>query len=218
MSPLQKSRFWRALAGLLIVAAFAAADLGGFRAGGLSALDRELYDSRQRLATPVADGRIVIVDIDERSLTEQGRWPWDRAKMAALTDALVERGGAAVVGFDVVFAERQAGTDDDARLARALAARPVVLGYYFSSDRDGRTSGALPAPLYDGEAARELAPRLTHANGFGANLGEFQRAARGAGFFNPFLGGGLDPDGVIRALPLLVGYRGAVYDLSLIHI
>ena len=212
MSPLQKSRFWRALAGLLIVAAFAAADLGGFRAGGLSALDRELYDSRQRLATPVADGRIVIVDIDERSLTEQGRWPWDRAKMAALTDALVERGGAAVVGFDVVFAERQAGTDDDARLARALAARPVVLGYYFSSDRDGRTSGALPAPLYDGEAARELAPRLTHANGFGANLGEFQRAARGAGFFNPFLGSGLDPDGVIRALPLLVGYRGAVYD------
>ncbi len=212
MSPLQKSRFWRALAGLLIVAAFAAADLGGFRAGGLSALDRELYDSRQRLATPVADGRIVIVDIDERSLTEQGRWPWDRAKMAALTDALVERGGAAVVGFDVVFAERQAGTDDDARLARALAGRPVVLGYYFSSDRDGRTSGALPAPLYDGEAARELAPRLTHANGFGANLGEFQRAARGAGFFNPFLGGGLDPDGVIRALPLLVGYRGAVYD------
>ena len=53
-----------------------------------------------------------------------------------------------------------------------------------------RTSGVLPAPLYDGAAARELAPRLTHANGFGANLGEFQRAARGAGFFNPFLGGG----------------------------
>ena len=212
MSPLQKSRFWRALAGLAVVFALSAADLGAFRASGLSALDRELYDGRQRLATPVLDDRIVIVDVDERSLAEQGRWPWDRGKIADLTEALVDRGGAAVVGFDVVFAERQAGTEDDARLAQALADRPVVLGYYFTSDREGRTSGALPAPLYDGDAARELAPRVTHANGFGANLGELQRAARSSGFFNPFLGGGLDPDGVIRALPLLAGYRGAVYD------
>ncbi|MEZ5605198.1 MAG: adenylate/guanylate cyclase domain-containing protein [Burkholderiaceae bacterium] len=212
MSPLQRSRFWRAMAGLVVVFAFSAADLGAFRASGLSALDRELYDGRQRLAAPVLDDRIVIVDIDERSLAEQGRWPWDRGKIAALTEALVDRGGAAVVGFDVVFAERQAGTEDDARLAQALADRPVVLGYYFSSDREGRTSGALPAPLYDGDAARELAPRITHANGFGANLGELQRAARDSGFFNPFLGGGLDPDGVIRALPLLAGYQGAVYD------
>jgi adenylate cyclase len=200
------------MAGLVVVFAFSAADLGAFRASGLSALDRELYDGRQRLAAPVLDDRIVIVDIDERSLAEQGRWPWDRGKIAALTEALVDRGGAAVVGFDVVFAERQAGTEDDARLAQALADRPVVLGYYFSSDREGRTSGALPAPLYDGDAARELAPRITHANGFGANLGELQRAARDSGFFNPFLGGGLDPDGVIRALPLLAGYHGAVYD------
>ncbi|HMN65701.1 MAG TPA: CHASE2 domain-containing protein, partial [Burkholderiaceae bacterium] len=135
MSPLQRSRFWRAMAGLVVVFAFSAADLGAFRASGLSALDRELYDGRQRLAAPVLDDRIVIVDIDERSLAEQGRWPWDRGKIAALTEALVDRGGAAVVGFDVVFAERQAGTEDDARLAQALADRPVVLGYYFSSDR-----------------------------------------------------------------------------------
>src|SRR5690606_27116416 len=212
MSPLHRSRFWRAIVGLAIVVAFIAADLGVLRVGGLSALDRELYDGRQRLAAPVVDDRIVIVDIDERSLAEQGRWPWDRARIAALAERLVDRGGAAVVGFDVVFAERQAGTDDDATLARALADRPVVLGYYFSSDREGRTSGELPAALYDSEAARELAPRLTHANGFGANLGELQHAARASGFFNPFLGGGLDPDGVIRALPLLAGYQGSVYD------
>ncbi|RPH63538.1 MAG: adenylate/guanylate cyclase domain-containing protein [Burkholderiales bacterium] len=212
MVPLQRSRFWRAVAGLAIVAGFAAADLGAFRIGGLAALDREIYDGRQRLRTPVLDERIVIVDVDERSLGAEGRWPWDRAKVAALTDALVTRGAAAVVGFDIVFAERQAGTDDDLRLANALADRPVVLGYYFSSDRQGRSSGALPVPLFDGEAARELAPRLTHANGFGANLEPLQRAARASGFFNPFMGGGLDPDGVIRALPLLAGYQGAVYE------
>src|SRR5690606_2366185 len=91
MAPLQRSRFWRAIAGLAIVVVFVAADLGMLRVGGLSALDRELYDGRQRLAAPVLDERIVVVDIDERSLAEQGRWPWDRAKIAALADALVER-------------------------------------------------------------------------------------------------------------------------------
>ncbi|MCZ2415110.1 MAG: CHASE2 domain-containing protein, partial [Burkholderiales bacterium] len=150
MSALQRSRLWRALAGLAIVAAFVAADLGALRIDGLSALDRELYDGRQRLATPAHDDRIVIVDIDERSLAEHGRWPWDRATIAALVEALVDRGGAAVVGLDILFAERQEGSDGDARLARTLAERPVVLGYYFSSDRDGRTSGALPRPLYEG--------------------------------------------------------------------
>lgn len=200
------------MAGVAIVAAFVAADLGALRIDGLSTLDRHLYDGRQRIAAPAPDDRIVIIDIDERSLAERGRWPWDRATIAALVQALVDRGGAAVVGLDILFAERQAGTDDDARLARTLAERPVVLGYYFTSDREERTSGALPAPLYDGEAARELAPRITHASGYGANLAELQRAARASGFFNPFLGGGLDPDGVIRALPLLIGYGGAVYD------
>ncbi len=212
MSALQRSRLWRALAGLAIVAAFVAADLGALRIDGLSALDRELYDGRQRLTTPAHDDRIVIVDIDERSLAEHGRWPWDRATIAALVEALVDRGGAAVVGLDILFAERQEGGDGDARLARTLAERPVVLGYYFSSDRDGRTSGALPRPLYEGDAARELAPRVTRASGFGANLADFQRTARASGFFNPFLGGGLDSDGVIRALPLLIGYGDAVYD------
>ncbi|MBN9425275.1 MAG: adenylate/guanylate cyclase domain-containing protein, partial [Burkholderiales bacterium] len=53
---------------------------------------------------------------------------------------------------------------------------------------------------------------VTHANGYGANLPELQRAVRTSGFFNPFLGGGIDSDGVIRALPLLAGLGGNVYE------
>ncbi|MGD9941706.1 MAG: CHASE2 domain-containing protein [Burkholderiaceae bacterium] len=212
MSTLQRSRLWRALAGLLIVLAFAAAELVGSSSGLFGAVDRQMYDGRQRLLVPQLDERIVIVDIDERSLGEQGRWPWPRAKVAELTTRLAERGKAAVIGYDVVFAEPQAGSDDDQRLAAALEGRPVVLGYYLSSDRDGRTSGALPEPVFSGDTARELAPLVTHASGFGANLPELQQAARGSGFFNPFLGGGLDPDGVIRALPLLATFGDGVYE------
>lgn len=213
MTPLQRSRLLRAVAGVAIVLLFVLADLGTLRIGGLGALDRELYDGRQRSVAPVFDDRIVIVDIDERSLGEQGRWPWDRSKIARLLDALVENGRPAVVGLDLVFAEQQAGADADEQLARAIAGRPVVLGYYLTSNRGGRSSGALPAPLFAGEAVHdELRARLTHADGYGANLAPLQHAARASGFFNPFLGGDIDPDGVIRALPLLASYGDDVYE------
>ncbi len=37
--------------------------------------------------------RIVILDIDEKSLGELGRWPWSRRLMAELVDKLFERHG-----------------------------------------------------------------------------------------------------------------------------
>ncbi|MBN1980771.1 MAG: CHASE2 domain-containing protein, partial [Chitinivibrionales bacterium] len=46
----------------------------------------------------------VIAAIDEKSLSELGRWPWTRSTIAKLVDRL-HRYGARAVGFDVVFAE-----------------------------------------------------------------------------------------------------------------
>ena len=50
-------------------------------------------------------GRVVIVGIDEKSVQAEGLWPWSRAKMARLVDRLAE-GGAAAVGFDVIWSEQ----------------------------------------------------------------------------------------------------------------
>ncbi|XAH23286.1 adenylate/guanylate cyclase domain-containing protein [Xylophilus sp. GW821-FHT01B05] len=184
------------------------------------------------------DERIAIVDIDEKSLAELGHWPWGRDKMAQLVDELFDRQQVAVLGFDVLFAEaddssglhslqqlaqgplrQQPGfaeqlrqlapqLDYDQRFAHALAQRPVALGYYFTSDRDGRTKGALPAPVL---RAQDLAPPGIHAlswNGYGANLPNLSAAAAHAGFFNAIT----DADGVVRALPLLAQYQGHYYE------
>lgn len=62
-------------------------------------------------------GRVVVVAVDERSVQAEGRWPWSRARMAALVDRLAE-GGVAAVGFDVIWSEHdEAGR----RLARVAA-------------------------------------------------------------------------------------------------
>jgi adenylate cyclase len=47
---------------------------------------------------------IVMAVIDEKSLDEEGRWPWARSKIAALIDAL-SKDGAKVIGLDIGFLE-----------------------------------------------------------------------------------------------------------------
>ena len=55
-------------------------------------LDNIFYDARLRAVMPhTRDTRIVIVDIDEKSLAEIGYWPWGRDKLAPLIEELHER-------------------------------------------------------------------------------------------------------------------------------
>jgi adenylate cyclase len=49
-------------------------------------------------------GETVIVVIDEKSLSELGRWPWPRTTIAKLVDVL-KGYGVKAVGFDIVFTE-----------------------------------------------------------------------------------------------------------------
>ena len=56
-----------------------------------------------------AGGETVIAAIDEKSLSELGRWPWPRTTIAKLVDAL-KGYGAKAVGFDIVFAEPDANS------------------------------------------------------------------------------------------------------------
>jgi len=204
MTALRRIRLLRALNGLAFVLLLAGHDAGLQKIDTLAAIDRQVYDTRQRKASPAADPRIVIVDIDERSLAERGRWPWPREQVAALNDLIFERGKPAVVGYDTLFAEPQRdGGAGDAALARSLSGRPSVLGYYLSSDRGGRASGQLPPAVFDRSAASASGLSLIHTDGFGSNLPILAGAAAAQGFFNPFVGGGIDVDGTIRALPLL---------------
>ncbi len=50
------------------------------------------------------DPKVAMVAIDEKSLEALGAWPWPRSYMADVVQAL-GRKGAALVGFDILFAE-----------------------------------------------------------------------------------------------------------------
>lgn len=207
--------------------------------GVVQRLDDIIYDARLRATNAkTLDDRIVIVDIDEKSLGEVGRWPWGRDKLARLVDELFEQQHVAVVGFDVVFAEvdessglkrlrelarnelkdqagfadrlrqLEASLDNDALFARSLEKRPVVLGYYLSSASTVVNAGVLPAPVLGKDGFQGRPVRVTTWSGYGSNIEPIANAAPLGGFFNYLP----DGDGVARSVALLGEYQGRYYE------
>lgn len=72
-----------------------------FSFGFLSNLQLKLSDNLYGGKIPLDS--ILIVAIDDKSLQELGRWPWDRDKFAEAVDIL---SGAKAVGIDVAFFEK----------------------------------------------------------------------------------------------------------------
>lgn len=107
-----KKHLARIAIGLAVVVLFAVHAANVLRIPFVDNMEALVYDTRLRLTMPrTVDPRIVILDIDEKSLAEkekggEGRWPWPRDRMALLLDKLFDKYGIAVVAFDVVFAER----------------------------------------------------------------------------------------------------------------
>jgi len=206
-------------------------------------LEAIVYDTRLTLTMPrTVDPRIVIVDIDEKSLAErekggEGRWPWPRDRLALLLDKLFDRHGVALVGFDIVFAERDESSGikvlrglaqkelrDVAAFQAALKAlepaleyddifaarirnRPVVLGYVLTQEKDVRI-GVLPDPLLPAGTFAGRKIDFKDYQGYTANLAALEKAAATAGFFSV----DPDPDGIIRRVPMLAEFEGAYYE------
>jgi adenylate cyclase len=203
-------------------------------------LEYVAYDLRFNFTRPfhgqpeMAD--IAIVDVDEKSLEEQGQWPWPRYELARLVDRIFAA-GAVVVGLDMTFPENERNLarrleerlrglegvqldpatqqlldraaprlDGDRALARSLKDGEVVMGYML--DNESGRKGTLGPPL----RARGLPEDLDRTpvrslSDYVANLPELQNAARSGGFFSVFP----DDDGIIRRYNLLLGHQGEVY-------
>lgn len=93
--------------------------------GASARLDNVAYDAVLRAMPRAADPRILIVAIDDRSLSELGGWPWSRRTHAALVDRL-SAAGAHAIAYDVLFVEPSREPGADADLARAITASARV--------------------------------------------------------------------------------------------
>lgn len=225
---------------LAVLLTFLLHTLGVLHLGFIDRMENLAYDIRLNVMMPnTVDHRIVIVDIDERSLLEQGRWPWSRNQLAAMMNRLFDQYKIKVIGFDVVFAEKDESSglktlekigrehftgnkefnktldkvrpslDFDQMFADSIKGKPVVLGYYF---RHGSNEKGSVGTL----------PTPVFSSGEYDKAGIYFVQADAYGANLPVLqksaaaAGHFDPmvdrDGISRRIPMVEEYQGALYE------
>jgi adenylate cyclase len=198
--------------------------LAVYRPAFFPRVDDTVYDTVMRSGRPQPPGtHVVIVDIDDRSLSAIGQWPWRRDVMGRLIARLREL-GASTIALDIIFAEPdrfdrvdstgahpKAGETPDDALAGILRKGRVVLGYAltFDSAPSGRTACVLhPIGLAVVHPSDETGSTpYFHASSAVCSLPVLARAAGASGFLNA----APDPDGILRRVPVVAELDGRVY-------
>ena len=227
----------RAAIGIGVVAFFLAHEAEWREIRILQQLELWAYDARVRLFLPrTRDTRVVILDIDEKSLNAEGRFPWPRNKLAVMVKQLFERYQVRVVGFDIALPEpdtssglpifealsrgelkdnaeyraflekARASLDYDQILADEMNKWPVVLGVAMGGKED--IAGVLPQPVFDIKALGDVHYRYYTSTGYSGNIEKLQKAATATGHFYP----ALDIDGITRRVPMFMRYKDGFYE------
>ncbi|HIC80471.1 MAG TPA: CHASE2 domain-containing protein [Kiloniellaceae bacterium] len=167
---------------------------------------------------------LAVVDIDERSLAQQGQWPWPRDIVADLVGRIAAS-KPLVLGIDIIFAEPDrlspesllkrfpldaplreslsALPSNDAILAAKLRTLPTVLAVAAIDDGEapvGQSGMQAPIRLRLGQ---QSVSELRRYPGLLRNLPVLEEASSGVGVASLELSG----DGVVRKMPavMLVG-------------
>lgn len=231
----------RIVLGLAVMLLFVGHVAEIYNIGLITRLDNIIYDTRLALTMPGGvDPRVVILDIDERSLDRRalGRWPWSRDKIAALLKKLFDEYGIVIAGFDVVFAEPDESSGLPV-LEKLAGGKLKDVGPFQSALKELR-----PELDYDGILAKTIKNRPVvlgyyfNSNENAVHSGAIPKpvltedAFRGRNIrFTTWRGYGgnlpefqanaanaghfnplVDPDGVSRRVPMLAEYHGAYYE------
>jgi len=184
-------------------------------------LDKKIKDQffiiRGKIPTT---NNIVIINIDEKSISKLGQWPWSRDKIATIIQNLTNA-GAGIIGLDMFFSEKDSKSptnytkfckipkkliDTDKILATTIQNSPTILGYSFNLEKNITKNFLpnIPAIFIEKNLKKEY---LLKPKGYIANIPLIQNSAYSAGFLNTTP----DLDGVIRKNPLLVKYNDFIY-------
>ncbi|MBU6994213.1 CHASE2 domain-containing protein [Ferrovum myxofaciens] len=168
--------------------------------GPLHQLDERTGSAVWSWGAGAQERRVVVVDVDEKSIQALGPWPWPRERTALLLKRL-DQAGVSLKLLDILFDSPRPGDDP---LRRALASPiPTVTGELFALDgkehyQTGVLAGALP-----GACPQASLP----AEGYLAPAAGLLSATALAGHITPIL----DPDGAVRQVPGLLCYQGKSY-------
>ena len=189
-----------------------------------------VFDTYQRIKPRIYDPSlpVKIIDIDDASLARLGQWPWPRPVMARLVETLT-RAGAVAIAFDIVFAERDRSSPEqalkvwpqtpevialresvaalpshDGMFARTIAQAPVITGFVLTQNEGPQRPALKSSFAIAGDDPKPFAPTF---KGAVLSLPEFESAAPGNGAFNSTP----DADSVVRRIPFVLTLGDQLY-------
>lgn len=180
-------------------------------ANAIHALEARLGDAVWRLgATQTEERRLIVVDIDDRSLQTTGPWPWPRTTLAQLLDRTAALGARLQI-LDIVLTDPR---PDDATLLHAIQKHKPVLAQVFAlpdtatpttpSPKIGQPANPLnwptcPAPFVQAQGHLANHPALA------------QQALPPANIRIGHISPSLAHDGIVRHQPAIVCWQGQAY-------
>ncbi|HEY3645047.1 MAG TPA: CHASE2 domain-containing protein, partial [Gammaproteobacteria bacterium] len=225
---------------LVLFVLFVAYIHGGLPLHLVDQLERFSYDARVRLAMPgTIDPHIVVIDIDDKTLKEQGQWPLPRDKFAQMMDQLFTRYHAKLAAFDVTFAEADRSFDlslldqlasgplkndpvfvseagrirpqieRDKIFAASLEHRPVVLGYVIYEQGQNKSASVGVLPVAAIPDVRSRYPLIEFPKAVSYTANLPVLASAAAS--QGYFADQPDEDGSFRRVSLLQEYDGNVY-------
>ncbi|HEX4859530.1 MAG TPA: adenylate/guanylate cyclase domain-containing protein [Usitatibacteraceae bacterium] len=232
----------RAGLGLGLVLLFVLAYVFEDKSQLLQRLENSAYDLRLRATMPEKmDPRIVIIDIDEKTLAAEGRWPLGRDKHAALIKNMFELYKVKVAGYDVFFSEPDTSSglskleelaktslkdsaeykeklselrqalDYDAQFADVLKKYPVVLAFAGSNER-GELAKLGQGTLPDPVyTAESFKNRPIRALEIDGYSANI-KLLRDAAPTTGHILPRIDFDGILRRVPSMIKYKDGYYD------
>lgn len=150
---------------------------------GTFAFDSRVYDSLHARLAPMASSQIVVLNIDEQSLTVLGQWPWSRDVHARMVRLLTQWGAKGVI-FAINFSEATSENADQQLIQAIAANQRVAIPIDVQLLPDMRVEGELP----------RFSPQILSAARYTGHL-----EAK------------LEPDGVLRGFMPKADYGGEVF-------
>jgi adenylate cyclase len=154
--------------------------------------------------------RVVVIDIDEKSVQELGSWPWPRDRVAQLLGALDQQGVSLKV-VDILFDGTQ---PQDAQLTQALGhGAPSVVAQLFSLQPDlkinvGAPVGGIPGATIWPAGITQMCPEVAvKAYGHMSPSASVVGQALSVGHITP----AISDDGAVRKVPALICHDQKVY-------
>ena len=144
------------------------------RSGATDSFDNLFYDQLSSVERPRADDRILLVNIDQKSLDALGKWPWKRSLHGDLI-AQLQKANPRSITLDIILSEN-GDADDDAALSAALAQKgsPVYLPLSFDTPGDNGRAYNIIQPVKEFAAS---ANGIGHVNIHFDSDGKVRRAA-----------------------------------------